>query len=745
MTSALAKPASEVGRDRTRYDADQKTQGRARYAADEPVRNVAHAMLVQSTIAAGRIRTIETTRAQEAPGVLAVLTYRNAPRLQSPPFSFMDGITPANHIAPLQSDAISYAGENVAVVIAETFEQARAATELVAVTYDSRQPSVSLATGTERFDPPDFMGDPLQVDRGDVERALRNAEVMLEATYETPVENHNPLEPSATVALWDGDELTLYDATQGVTFSQKTIAAILGLPAGNVRVISRFVGGGFGCKGFVWPHSVLAAVAARHIGRAVKLVLTRRQMFTSCGHRSDTRQTIALGAARDGTLQAIRHDTILHTSFVGDFYEPAGLTTRFLYLCPNVAVAHHVVRLNVGTPTPMRAPGETPGTFALESAMDELAAKLALDPLALRVRNHAEKDEESGLPFSSKHLLECYRRGAERIGWERRVSEPRQRREGEQFVGLGMATATYPGYRSPASARVGLTRDGGAFVESGTQDIGTGTYTIMAQVAADELGLPFERIECRLGDSKLPRAPVSGGSQSAASVMPAIVEAARAVRARALESATRDVRSPLHGLDSHEIEIVDGRLCARSEPSRGTTYAEIVARTDAETLEASNDATPGDVAEHYHVQSFGAQFAEVRVDEDLGRMHLSRFVGIFDCGRILNRKTARSQMLGGITQGLGMALSEETIFDPHAGRIINDDLAEYHVPVNADVGAVEIDFVEEPDYAFNPLGIRGIGEIGITGVAAAIANAVYNATGTRIRRLPILPERLLRS
>jgi len=743
MTTTLAKPAAGVGRDRTRYDAEQKTQGRALYTADEPVRNVAHAMLVQSTVAAGRIRTLDTAQAEAAPGVLAILTHRNAPRLHAPPFAFEKGIAPGNNVAPLQSDAISYAGENVAVVIAETFEQARAATALGRTTYDTTQPILSLERATERFDPPDFMGDPLQLTRGDVDRALRDAATTLEATYETPVENHNPLEPSATIAVWDDDELTLYDATQGVSFSQRTIAATLGIPEQNVRVISRFIGGGFGCKGFIWPHSVLAAVAARQIGRAVKLVLTRQQMFTSCGHRSDTRQTITLGAASDGTLQAIRHDTILHTSYVGDFYEPAGMTTRFLYSCPNVAIAHHVVRLNVGTPTPMRAPGETPGTFALESTLDELAAKLNLDPVALRVRNHAEKDEASGLPFSSKHLLECYRRGAERIGWERRVHEPRQHRAGHELVGFGMATATYPGFRGPASARVGLTRDGGAFVESGTQDIGTGTYTIMAQVTSDELGVPFERIECRLGDSKFPPAPVSGGSQSAASVMPAIAQAARTVRAHALEAATGDAESPLHGFRADDIEIADGRLFVRSEPSRGTTYAEIVARTGAQTLEARYDATPGDVAERYHVQSFGAQFAEVRVDEGLGRVHVSRFVGIFDCGRILNRKTTRSQMIGGITQGLGMALSEETVFDPHAGRIINDDLAEYHVPVNADVGAIEIDFVEEPDYAFNPLGIRGVGEIGITGVAAAVANGVYNATGKRIRRIPILPERLM--
>jgi len=741
MTVTLQKPTAGTGR--TRYDADQKTQGRAVYAADEPVRNVAHAMLVQSTVASGRIRTLDTTQAEAAPGVLAVLTHRNAPRLHAPPFSFEDGIAPANRIAPLQSDEIAYAGENIAVVIAETFEQARAATALVAVTYDAHEPALSFEGATERFDPPEFFGEPMQLSRGDVDRALRDAPTTLEETYETPVENHNPLEPSATIAVWDGDELTLYDATQGVTFSQRTIAAIFGLPERSVRVISRFVGGGFGCKGFVWPHSVLAAVAARHIGRAVKLVLTRQQMFTSCGHRSNTRQRIALGAARDGTLQAIRHDTILHTSYVGDFYEPAGMTTRFLYSCPNVDIAHHVVRLNVGTPTPMRAPGETPGTFALESAIDELAAKLGLDPLALRVRNHADNDEASGLPFSSKHLLECYRRGAELIGWERRLNESRQRREGDELIGLGMATATYPGLRAPASARVGLTRDGGAFVESGTQDIGTGTYTIMAQVTAEELGVPFERIEPRLGDTTLPPAPVSGGSQSAASVMPAIAEAARAVRMRALEIATSDARSPLHGLRSDEIGVADGRLFARTEPSRGMTYADIVARTGGKTLEARNDSTPGDVAERYHVQSFGAQFAEVRVDEGLGRVHVSSFVGVFDCGRVLNRKTARSQMLGGITQGLGMALSEETILDPHAGRIINDDLAEYHVPVNADVGTIEIDFVEEPDYTFNPLGIRGIGEIGITGVAAAVANAVYNATGKRIRRLPILPERLL--
>jgi xanthine dehydrogenase YagR molybdenum-binding subunit len=738
-TSTLTAPGLTVGKAITRVDAGPKTQGQALYAADQPVEAVAFAQCVSSTIARGRIVKIDTSKAEAVAGVLQILTHLNAPRLTMPKFAFQESLVPAEHLAPLQSDEVLHAGQHVAVVVAETFEQATYAAGLIEIRYEKHPPVLDLATAPDRFFPESFFGMPLQSSRGDVAAAFVDAAFDVDAEYYTPVTNHNPLEPHATIARWDGEKLTLYDATQGVTASSATIAATFGVPAENVHVISPFVGGGFGCKGFVWPHTVLAAVAARHVGRAVKLVLTRHQMFGSVGHRTDTRQRVHIASDKRGRFTAIEHRTTMHTSFAGEFFEPAGNTTNFLYSCANVKVSHEAVRLNLGTPCPMRAPGEAPGLFALESALDELAATLEIDPIELRRINHATRDESGDLPFSSKHLLECYERGAERIGWAQRAA-PRARREGHELIGLGMATATYPGLRDAASVRIVLETDGHAIVESGTQDIGTGTYTIMAQVAADALGLPMDRIEARLGDSSLPRAPISGGSQSAASVMPAVDEAARMVRDRLIALSIAE-GAPFEGSSASDISVENGRLIRGGDFANGVSYGDVLRENGAIQATASLQPEEGKA----HVQSFGAQFAEVRVDEELGRVRVSRFVGVFDCGKIINQKTARSQMLGGIIYGIGMALFEETLADPVSGRLVTSDLAQYLVPVNADIPEIEIDFIEFPDYRLNSLGIRGVGEIGITGVAAAVANAVHNATGKRVRDLPILPEKILSS
>jgi xanthine dehydrogenase YagR molybdenum-binding subunit len=517
------------------------------------------------------------------------------------------------------------------------------------------------------------------------------------------MEHHNPMEPHATVAHWQGDQLTLYDATQYVYGVKETIAKTLGIPADKVRVVCPFVGGGFGCKGSVWSHVVLAALAARETGRPVKLSLARPQMFGPVGGRPCTEQKITLGARRDGRLTAIRHEVISHTSVLEDYAEAATQPTLSLYACANGVTTQRLVKLNVGVPTFQRAPGEATGSFAIESALDELAWELGVDPLLLRLRNYAEREPSSGKRWSSKRLRQCYRLGAERFRWSLRKPRPRAARNGDWLVGWGMATATYPAHRMAARARARLLRDGTVLVQAGTQDLGTGTYTIMTQVAADALGLPAERVRFELGDTALPQAPISGGSMTAASVGPAVQAACRALREKMVAA------------DGHPEGI----------------------------LEAEAKAEPGKEEEELASRSFGAVFAEVHVHEQLGVVRVPRIVAIYSVGRLMNAKTALSQLRGGIVWGVGMALFEESLLDERYGRFANGNLAEYHVPVNADIGTLDVDVVDEDDTAFNPLGARGIGEIGITGVPAAIANAVYHATGKRIRELPITLDKLL--
>lgn len=692
--TATATRTPLVGTPVDRVDGRLKVTGQAQYTADTPVEHVAYAVMVTSTIARGKVVAIDSTATREIPGVLRIFTHENSPRFKQPENDFMQGIVPAQSFMPLQNGEILHYGQQVAVVVAETLEAARAAAARVRISYDASHAALTLEdSAAQRTRPDEFFGSALQTERGDVDKHFARAPVTVDEWYATPVQFHNPMEPHATVAQWNGSKLTIHEPSQWVKGLQSFLATVFEMPAEDVHVVSPFVGGGFGNKGFSFPHTILAAMAARELARPVKLLMTRAQLFAQTGHRPRTEQRLRIGAAKDGKLVAIEHISTIGTSVGGWFVEPSGRITNMLYSCPNVRVSHEAVALNIPAPGPMRAPGETPGTFALESALDELATKLGIDPIELRVRNDATHDEEEKLPFSSRHLIECYRIGAERFGWNDRPAKPGQRREGNELIGYGVASATFPGLRSPASARV--RKDNGKYVvEVATHDIGTGMYSIIAQVAADALGVGIDRIECRIGDSALPAAPVAGGSMSTASVMPAVQAA-----------------------------------CLKLRESGGN--------------EAEAGSMPGDEQGRYAFHSFGAQFAEVRVDERLGRVRVARALGVFDCGKIVNPKTTRSQFLGGMTFGIGMALMEQGVVDPHSGHVVTDNLADYRIPVNADIGDIEAIWVEHPDFLLNPLGVRGVGEIGTTGVAAAIANAVFNATGKRIRELPITPDKLL--
>ncbi|HEY4770555.1 MAG TPA: molybdopterin cofactor-binding domain-containing protein, partial [Myxococcales bacterium] len=550
----------------------------------------------------------------------------------------------------------------------------------------------------------DARGQPADLLRGDVEAALRRAEHKLEAEYETPPEIHSPLEPHATLAVWNGDRLTVYDATQGIFGVRKKLARAFAVPPGNVRVITKFVGGGFGCKGSAWSHVLIAALAAKQLGRPVKIALTRPQMFGMVGGRPLTRQKISAAATSEGKLTALRHESTSTTSRFDDFLEPAALVSRHQYKCDNLETKLRLVRLDIGTPTYMRAPGESSGSFALESAIDELAHELGIDPIDFRLNNYAEVDPAEGKPFSSKSLRRCYELGAERFGWQKRTRRPELVARAGKLVGTGMATASYPANFTRASALARMNPDGTVLVQSGAVDIGTGTYTVMAQVAAETLGVPYESVKFDLGDTEMPEAPRSGGSITAASV------------ASAVEAACRALREKLSAL-------------------RGPPDAPV---------EARGEAAPSEERKKYALHSFGAQFAEVEVDPELGMVRVTRMVGAFAAGRILNARLARSQFIGGMVWGIGMALHEHAVYDEKLGRIMTRDLADYHVPAHKDVVAIDPIFIAvERDEIVDPAGVKGIGEIGITGAAAAIANAVFNATGKRVRSLPITPDKLL--
>ena len=723
-----------------RVDAPLKTQGRARYAAEFIQPNMAHVVMVGSTIAKGRITGFDNRAALALPGVVAIITPGDTERLNVKKAAQQTVTAPL-----LQNEHVRFQGQPIALVVAETLETAQHAASLVTVRYDTVKPVLDMAAAHgDAYAPEHFSNGraPANTSRGTPDESFANAPVKIDATYETPPEYHNPMEPHATVASWDGTHLTVWTATQGVSGVKETLTAFFKLSPDNVRVICPYVGGGFGSKGNAWPPITLAAIAAREVGRPVRLELTREQMYSNNGYRPQTHQSVKLGANHDGKLVAIRHDGLTQMSdpSLGEFAESVGLATRMLYACDNVATTHRLIATNYGLPTYMRAPGEASGLFALESAMDELAVALSIDPIALRLANYAERDGNENKAFSSKHLREAYAKGADMFGWSRRAATPGAMRDGNVLIGWGMATATYPANRAPASARVRLLADGTALVQAGTQDIGTGTYTIMSQVAAEALGLPLGRVRAELGDTSLPDAPVSGGSTTAASVTPAVLMAATTVRTRLFGLALAHGGPGWSGLTPDDLRAADGAVVG---PRATISITDLLARANLPSIEAEAGAKPGGDFKSYARHSFGAQFAEVRVDPDFGTVRVSRFVGVYDVGRVLNARTGRSQLLGGICFGIGQALLEAGIPDLATGRIVNNNISDYLVPVNADINSIEVATVGTPDPVVDPLGARGMGELPIVGTAAAIANAVYNATGKRIRSLPIRVEDVL--
>jgi xanthine dehydrogenase YagR molybdenum-binding subunit len=727
-----------IGQPLSRVDGRAKVTGAARYSYEEPVHNAVYAVMVTSTIAAGRVASIDSAAARAVPGVIAVLTHENAPRVAADAGD--------RKLKVLQDAQVFYDRQPVALVVADTFEHATDAAAQVRVAYDRTPPATTMASpGALEYKPEAANNNPPDTARGDFAAAFAAAPVKLDNAYVTPTEFHNPMEPHATVAFWEGGRLTLYDASQGVYARRASLAKVFGIPASDVRVVAKFIGGGFGSKGGTNPHHALAAMAAKVVNRPVKIALTRPQMFGGHGNRPRTEQRVRIGADKSGKLLALAHDVRSQGSRYDDFIENAAVISRMLYAVDNQLTTHRGVRHDIVTPTYMRAPGESSGSFALESAMDELAYAAGVDPLQLRLINYAESDPEEKKPWSSKSLRQCYAQAAERFGWVRRTPQPRSMRSPDgMLVGMGMATATYPSNRSSASASATLDSDGTAHFTNSGVDIGTGAYTAFTQVAAEALGLPANRVRFDLGDTMLPMAPIAGGSQLTASVANAVYEAGVALRRKLAALASANPQSPLHGHAYDELAFGDGRVFLKTEPARGETFVAILHRSGESSLSAHADVQHDRKQKGpYSSHAFGAHFAEVHVDPDFGTVRLARMVSAFGAGRIVNAKTASSQFLGGTVWGVSMALHEEARVDERTGRYMNANLENYLVPVNADIPAVEIILVDEQDEHVNPLGIKGIGEIGNVGSAAAVANAVYHATGKRIRDLPITPEKLL--
>jgi xanthine dehydrogenase YagR molybdenum-binding subunit len=734
-----------IGAGINRLEGPDKATGQARYSAEAAMPDAAFGVVVQSTIAKGKIRELDISAAHAAPGVVAILTHENMPMLT-------EGFS-GDTRAPLSDLRVIYAGQHLAVVVADTPERAKYAASLIRVSYDGEPPIV------ERDDPrvvttsKSSDGDEApSVHRGNVDAALRQEGLaIVRETYTTPIETHNPMEMSATTAFWDGDQLTVWDSTQGVSRTRDQIAKAFGLDPEKVRVVCKHTGGGFGGKGEQWHHKFLAIAAAKLAARPVRLMLSRQQMFTSSGHRPATEQDMTVAATSDGKLVALRHATIADSSPTNTHIESCGSgTSRFNYATPNLDVTHKLRVLDLAPPTWMRAPGEAPGSFALECVLDELAEKLGIDPIEMRVRNHAAVNPDNGKPWSTNNLLECYRLGAERFGWNRK--RPEMRDERGRRTGFGMATASYPAYKGGGTTRIRLFigEDGIMMADAAaaSQDLGTGTWTIGAQILAEATGLPIDRVRFEIGDSDLPRSGLSGGSTTAAGLSQTISDAAKALKA-ALLNLAGDTR--LVGLKAHEVVLRDGKLMAKNDVDRWAPLDLLVSRHPAGFIEATNPNPPDTEddedyeanKEKYAFHSFGAHFIEVAVDDLVPRVEVKRIVSCIDIGKVLNSKTARNQVVGGVVMGIGMALLEETLYDPRTGRPMTDNFADYAICVNADVPDIDVQFVGEPDYRFNPMGARGVGEIGITGVAAAIANAVYHATGKRIRDLPITLDKLL--
>ena len=730
-----------VGQAISRLDGPQKVSGSAPFAAEFAMADMLFAALACSTIAKGRIVTMDVAEAERAPGVVLVMTHLNAPRLQPPPLFMTAAKAASGDSLPVMQDAtVAWNGQPIAIVLAETQEQADHAKSLIRVRYDHERAATVFDEAKQHTRPGMFQGKPLLQEVGDAEAAFAGAPVRVDATYTTPRHNHNAIELHAATLGWQGDDLVVHDCVQCVQHVAWSLAQVFGLKEAQVHVTSPFVGGGFGGK-TLWQHQVIAAAASKLAGRPVRIMLSREGVFRLVGGRAPTQQRVRLGAQPDGRLAAVLHTGVVAMTTHNQLPEPFVLPTQAAYASPAIKLDVQVADLDMTANTFMRAPGESVGTFALECAIDELATTLGLCPIELRLRNEPDKDPMNGRPFSSRRVVEAWRAGAERFGWDRRPATPGQWRDGEWLVGMGCAMSTYPYYRMPGgAARLVLDRDGRVRVEVAGHEMGMGTATVQTMVAAQRLGLPMSRVTFAYGDSKLPGTVLAGGSQQTAAIGAAVSAACKALVAALLKLC--DDESPLHGLKEHEVACRDGGLCKADDPGRHEAYGTILARAVRDELCVEASAPPPLETQHWSMHSWGAMFCEARVNTITGEPRVSRFLGSFDCGRILNAKTARSQFRGGIIMGLGLALMEEAQFDERNGRLMNPSLAAYHVPVHLDVPEIDVIWNDIPD-PHTPMGARGIGEIGITGTGAAVANALFNATGRRVRDLPITLDKLL--
>jgi xanthine dehydrogenase YagR molybdenum-binding subunit len=705
-----------IGTGINRKDGQAKVTGTATYAAEHQIPNLVHGYLVTASIANGNIQSINTQAAETVPGVIAVFTHKNAPQIFKPSNNFVNSKIYEARL-PLADDQIHYAGQIIGLVVADTFEQAKEAAHLVKVEYTSQKPILDPQQVTLK-NAPSMFGEDMKFAKGSFATGnstdiMAGAAAKITATYKTATELHAPMEPHAIIAQWQNSHsLTIYEPTQWVKGSQNTYSELFGLAPEQVRIITPFLGGGFGSKAFPWPHAILCAAAARKLQRPLKVVLSRRQMTANAGHRSATEQTISLAANADGSLRGIEHTAKSYTSPVDVFTEPCTGITPVMYAAPNLRTLQELGVMNIGTPTFMRAPGENPGLYALESAMDELAWDLGIDPVELRLKNETKEHQSQGLPFSAKHFGECLRVGAKQFGWENRTKKPRSLSRDGKLIGWGMAASTFPSLRGAASVKIRLLADGTAHVLTSGNDMGTGAYTIIASTAAAGLGLPVEKVRVELGDSLFPNGSIAGGSQMTATLIPAVMVACEEV----LKTAQ-----------------------AKTAPEAFATLRQ----SQRAAFEATGASAPGSEGKKWAFQSWGAHFCEISLDEEISRLQVTRWVSVMNIGKVMNAKTAASQVRGAVIMGIGQALMEDCRFDPHIGYPVVYDLGTYHYPTHADIPRIQVSFVGEPDLNFNRAGVRGVGEIGITGVSAAIANAVYHATGKRIRDLPITPDKLI--
>jgi xanthine dehydrogenase YagR molybdenum-binding subunit len=741
---------SPIGRDTPRVDGPLKVTGKAQYTSDFHFPGMLYAVPVEATIASGRIRKLDTTAAEKMPGVRAIFHRENIGKIfHSALEPGMEGICEERRPA-FEDDVVRYYGQYVALAVAETFENAKAAADAVCVTYEKDKPNVEAAL--EADDDPEVIlatfgpHERLQSQRGDADAAFASAPVKIDQTYVTPAETHNPIELHATTAIWDGPKLTLYDSSQGVVNCRSILAQMFGLPKENVRVITKFVGSGFGGKLFPWTHCALAAAAARQLGKPVKLVLSRKMMFQTVGHRPRTQQRVRLGATPDGKLVSLQHDYVYHRSMLDAHHEDCGETTPFQYSVPHLRVTFGRAKRNVGAAADMRGPGAVPGLYAIESAMNELAGELKIDPVRLRVINEPKIDEGLSVPFSSRHLLECFELGAEKFGWSKRTPEVGSMKRDGLILGWGMAGCSWIAGRFAAEASIELRDDGTARVACATQDIGTGTYTNLAQLASHKIGIPVDKVEVALGDTSLPKGPLSGGSLATPSIVPAVFQAADNAIESLLGIVTTTAGSPFEKHKSADLAFDDGRVFVKANGvTGGVPFADLLQRVNLRLVTGSgnSEALFGDPKAKFSTHSFGCHFVEITWQPEIARLRVSRVVTVIDAGRILNPLAGRNQIEGAVVMGIGMALFEHTSYDPQNGAPINSNLADYVMTVNADAPPIEVYFLDYPDKEINELGARGIGEIGLAGIAAAITAAVHHATGVRVRELPVKIEALL--